>query len=315
MKTIVIIALVGIAAIAVLSLTSFSSNDTEVQFRDFLEKYRVGYSNTYEYNYRLGVFQENLDRMVELRLKNPLATFGVNQFADRTPLEMEQMMGFLPVDTSDYVTVTKMSANPVDWSGMWDHVKNQGSCGSCWAFSATATFEARYALSLGKDHIDTYFSEQQLVDCQKTGCFGCSGGWMHLSFDYLKTHGFCTDSQYSYTARDGSCQYDNLGCSSGPSNKDYKELPFGDENALLTELENGPVAVAVDAGAWFAYAGGILTNCGTQINHGVTLVSSTDEYVRIRNSWGSGWGEGGHIRLAINKNTCNYAIKTSIPIF
>ena len=317
MKSVAILAIVGIAAVAFFSMSS-SPSDVEVAFREFLETNRVGYGSTDEYNYRLGVFQENLKTIERLNQENPEAFFGVNMFADQTPEEMTKRMGLVSVPYDiNAVHKAPVNAPDVDWQGKWNKVKNQGSCGSCWAFSATATFEGRHAIKNGKPDFNNFFSEQQLVDCNKNGCYGCSGGWMHLSFDYLTKNGFCTEAQYPYTARDGTCQYSTKGCANGPKCSSYKELPFGDEDALLTELKNGPVAVAVDAGTWSFYKGGVMTSCGKNINHGVTLVSSNPggQFARIRNSWGQSWGEAGHIKLKLGQNTCNYAIKSSIPIF
>ena len=318
MKTIAVLAILGLAAVAFLSMSSGPSSEVEEAFRDFLETNRVGYGSTEEYNYRLGVFQENLKTIERLNNENPEAFFAVNMFADQTPEEMKQRMGLISVDY-DVNAVHKTSGKhpEVDWHQKWGKVKNQGACGSCWAFSATATFEGRYAISQKKGDFNTNFSEQQLVDCNKNGCYGCSGGWMHLSFDYLTKNGFCTEQQYPYSGRDGTCQYASKGCDKGPKCSSYKELPFGNEDALLEELQNGPVAVAVDATSWSYYSGGILSSCSKNINHGVTLVTSSPSggFARIRNSWGPSWGEGGHIRIKLDQNTCNYAIKSSIPVF
>lgn len=158
------------------------------------------------------------------------------------------------------------------------------------------------------------FAEQQLVDCDPNSA-GCDGGWMDYAFEYLKTHGFCTESQYPYTALDGTCK--DSKCSDGPKDKGHRDIPARNERALLMELVNGPVSVAVDASDWSFYSEGIITSCETSLNHGVTLVASNfiGKWVKIRNSWGPNWGEQGYIRLAINQDTCGYADAASIPIF
>lgn len=315
MKTIAIIALVGVAAAALFAMSSGPSSTVETQFRDFLENHRVGYGTTEEYNYRLGVFADNLNRIEELNRANPMATFAVNHFADRTPEEMSRLMGFT-MPAGKRVTGTHVAPKDVqnvDWTNMWSAVKDQGQCGSCWAFSATAGFEARYALNSGSKTVSTLFAEQELVDCD-TKSNGCNGGWMDYAFEYLESHGFCTEDQYPYTARDGTCKESQ--CSSGPSDKAYTDLPAKNEDSVLAELANGPVSVAVDASTWSFYSGGVMSSCGTGLNHGVTLVaSSSDGWVRIRNSWGGRWGESGHIRLATGKDMCGYADVASFPTF
>lgn len=316
MKTIAILALVGIAATAFFAMSSGPSSNVESEFRNFLETHRVGYGTTEEYNYRLGVFQDNLKRIEELNNANPDATFAINQFGDRTPEEMERLMGLsFPIDreiVGEHVPV--VNAVNVDWTGMWGSVKNQASCGSCWAFSATAAFEARYALKSGSRTVNTLFAEQELVDCDPKS-HGCNGGWMDYAFDYLRTHGFCTGAQYPYTARDGTCRASM--CTSGPTCRGFVDIPARNENALLNELANGPISVAVDASTWSFYGGGIVSSCGRGLNHGVTLVAVdlNQGFAKIRNSWGGSWGERGHIRLKLNQDTCGYSDVASYPTF
>lgn len=317
MKTVALIALAGVAATALFSLTSGPSSNVETQFRDFLEQYRVGFGTTEEYNYRLGVFAENLKTIAALNEANPEATFAVNEFADRTPEEMQRRMGLIVPASKNLKTgtyVAPVNAASVDWTHMWDSVENQGSCGSCWAFSATAAFEARYQLAHGSKHVDTLFAEQELVDCD-TQSNGCNGGWMDYAFEYLQSHAFCTGSQYPYTARDGKCQ--EAKCAGGPSDKAYFDIPQGDENTLLDKLQEGPISVAVDASTWSFYSGGIMERCGKGLNHGVTLVAynADENSVKIRNSWGAGWGEKGYIRLKAGADTCGVAQVASYPTF
>lgn len=164
----------------------------------------------------------------------------------------------------------------------------------------------------GSQTAGTLHSEQQLVDCDSKSS-GCDGGLMEFAFEYLKSNSFCTESQYPYTGKDGSCQ--DPKCKGGPSNKDYTSIRSGDENGLLQALASGPVSVAVDATDWPSYKGGVISSCAQALNHGVTLVGYDGSgVVSIRNSWGPGWGEGGHIRLKTG-NTCGYAIDASFPNF
>ena len=260
--TIAIVALVGIAAVAFLSFSSAPSSTVETQFRDFLDTYRVGYGNSDEYSYRLSVFEDNLKTIAELNRKNPLATFAVNKFADRTKQEMKALRGLSATPKYRSVAAAEVAdLKDVDWTGYWGKVKDQGQCGSCWAFSATAAYEARYHLSQGKSSVETYFAEQQLVDCDHQS-EGCNGGLMDYAFQYLETHKFCGESVYKYTARDGKCK--DSKCTDGPTVKGHTDLP--DEAALLKELVNGPVSVAVDAEEWSFYSGGIVSDCGTDQN-------------------------------------------------
>ena len=135
--------------------------------------------------------------------------------------------------------------------------------------------------------------------------------WKHL---YLQEHSFCSKDEYHYKGYDQPW-YDSK-CDKAVNLKGYKEIPEGDEEALLTELANGPISVAVDAEEWSYYEGGIIEDCGTDLGHGVTLVkyNSEEKTVTFRNSWSSDWGENGHIRLRIG-NTWGYANEASYPVF
>jgi len=316
MKTVAILAIIGVASLALFSLSSGVQSDTESQFQDFLSAYGRNYGSESEYQTRLSVFAENLNTIERLNIENPRATFAVNEFADRTSEEMTLRRGFNGSDKTVKRAAysADITAKSSDWTKMWTSVKNQGQCGSCWAFSAAAAFEARYTLSKGGKVTEESYAEQELVDCEPQSD-GCEGGLMDFAFEYLQKKSFCTTAQYPYTAKDESCK--DTKCAGGPTDKAFKDVPEGDENALLTELANGPVAIAVDANTWSFYSGGVLDKCGEDLDHGVTLVQYNAEkgFAKIRNSWGGSWGEEGHILIAVGSNLCGYANAASVPTF
>jgi len=172
MKAAFTIAAVGAVALVCFFLASSPSSVTESEFTTFMEIFGVGYSSEAEYNFRLGVFEANLQTIAELNAKVPSATFAVNKFADRTPAELNQLMAFKQPEHAQpapqSLSQGRLMGTSVDWSGLWTETKNQGRCGSCWAFSATATFEARFALKAGQQTVTELFSEQELVDCVST---------------------------------------------------------------------------------------------------------------------------------------------------
>lgn len=316
MKTIALITLVGVAALALYSYTSSDLSTTEAQFQNFLGRYGKNYGTTEEYNYRLNVFKSNLQKIPQMQANNPRATFGITKFADQTQEEMDVRLGLIvPIGRNLSPVFNPASDLPdIDWTNMWDDVKDQGACGSCWAFSATGAFEARYQLHHGNENVDELYAEQELVDCD-TNSYGCNGGWMDNAFMYLQDHGFCTEVQYPYTASDGKCNV--AVCEEGPHDEGYYDITQGEEQELIDALAEGPVSVAVDASTWFMYSGGILDSCNTNLNHGVILAktSSKDDSLTIRNSWGADWGEDGYIRLAAHKNTCGVTNVASYPTF
>lgn len=192
-------------------------------------------------------------------------------------------------------------------AGKVSGVKNQGSCGSCWAFSAVAALESQERIA-GTG--TTSFSEQQLVDCSRSfGNQGCNGGWMDQAFAYVAKNGITDSGAYPYTARDQACKT-NTGAY---HIKGYKDTAEGNCNEVISALGGRPLSVAVDATNWSFYAGGVFRNCKRNLNHGVLLVGiDASGNWNIKNSWGTSWGNSGFITLA-GGNTCGVCDAASYP--
>ena len=224
---------------------------------------------------------------------------GVNQFTALSDVEfVATYLGSWP-PTSEKIEIVAdaamVPANDVDWTGKAvSPIKNQGQCGSCWAFSATGVIESWAMMQENSWNL----SEQQLVDCTRNyGNYGCNGGWPSSALQYVKAGGITGENDYPYTARDGTCRMNG---------GNFKIPGFQSAtgcSALQNAIQNSPVSVTVDATNWSRYSSGIFSNCGTSINHAVLLVGSMGGNWKIKNSWGTGWGESGFIRLA-GGNTC-----------
>jgi C1A family cysteine protease len=271
---------------------------------------------------RQAVFENNVALIESENAKGNKYTLGVNQFAHLTIEEFKaQYTGGKGGSAlgSDDAFLGEMEvgeiASDVDWStdrSVVNPVKDQGQCGSCWAFSAVGTVESAYALAAGK--LGSY-AEQQLVDCDTTGgSEGCNGGFNQYGISYIGSTGIAAESSYPYTATDGSCRASSVSKKlAAGSVAGYKSV--GKNNAALqSALTSAPISVTVDAdNSWQLYRSGVLSkSCGIfgQIDHAVIAVgydSSADTF-KIRNSWGSSWGEAGYVRInnAVSNPYCVY---------
>jgi cathepsin L len=211
----------------------------------------------------------------------------------------------------------------IDWRtmGAVTPIKDQGQCGSCWAFSSTGALEAQI---YKKTKTLTTLSEQNLVDCNKAN-FGCNGGWMDYAFDYVKTNkGIDKSSAYPYTGYRGTCKYKSATTYVGGTCTGRKSIPAGNETALQIAVATiGPVSVAIDASGlpFQLYSSGVYKNLAcskTNLDHAVLVVgygtTNDQDYWIVKNSWGTSWGMSGYILMPRNqKNYCGIATHALYP--
>ena len=293
------------------------------QFQKFIKKYQKKYESINEFLARYEVFRRNV--MDTFKEENSLYRTGITKFSDLTKQEFAKIYLNLNYDAlamSNFdptiVKVSNAAPDAWDWRdyGRVSPVKDQASCGSCWAFSTIANLEGLYYAKKG---VMKTFSEQMLVDCD-TSDSGCNGGLMEYAFSWLKKNGgIMTDTDYPYKGVKQTCKSDKSKYVD-MSVTGYKKLgssystwsPVDEDEVKEFLYETGPLAVALNADPLQTYSSGILdvtsTKCPTSgINHAVTLVgygTASVDYWIVKNSWGTSWGEKGYFRIRRGNGTC-----------
>ena len=330
-------------------------------FALFQEEFNKTYSFS-EIENRYAVFKDNYYNIHSHNYgKKQNYTLKMNEFMDLTQEEFKQKYIGSGIDLRNsqvkcglynYSRDINDLPESVDWvkDGCVTPVKNQGSCGSCWAFSSTGALEGAWAKKTGKL---ISLSEQQLVDCAggRYGNHGCNGGLMDNAFKYVFDNGLCSEEAYPYTS--GYASGNTFGHTFGHSfghalNKDptvknvcnaaichssisvvgCSDVEKNNQLALKVAVAHGPVSIAVEADTkiFQFYSGGVVTDialCGQNLDHGVLIVGYGVEnglkYWLVKNSWGEDWGQDGYIKLgrsdsADDAGVCGVAKQASLPL-
>jgi C1A family cysteine protease len=306
------------------------------QFNHFQERFSKRYESMEELEVRFDIFRNNLIHILAHNADvTQNFTMGINQFTDLTPEEFKKQYVSSYSSSSlvgsygckAFSSTASNAPNSVDWisKGKVNPVRDQGQCGSCWAFATTANAESVWAIYSGQ-LLD--LSEELLVDCASGAGYhnlGCNGGNPDSAFKYMINNGQCSESSYPYkagtTKTAGTCQK----CSSAPVHfSACYDVKSNDQVSLKGAVSNQPVAVAIEADTRYfqSYSGGILdsASCGTNLDHAVEIVGYGTEngidYWNVRNSWSASWGENGYVRIKKTSSTndsgiCGISIQPS----
>ena len=303
-------------------------------FLQYVTEFGKKYVDKSEQKFRKAQLAVNLEIIKEHNARQSSYVLGVTQFSDLSHEEfaarfvvneaiVKKAKEFELLETEAYPTSGSSSLkqglpSEVDWrlKNAVSTVKDQKSCGSCWAFSAVGSIEGAYAIYTG-ELVD--LSPQYLVDCDYSDN-GCSGGLMDNAFEFVMQDGVPLWDDYPYAGRQNSCK-------KGPPKTSilgYYDVPAGSSYELMKAIARNPVSVAIEADTvvFQNYQSGVLDDsaCGHSLNHGVLAVGysvdATKPYYIVKNSWGEKWGENGYIRLAITDDyygTCGIHLMSSYP--
>jgi len=339
MLKLVLLLVLCVAVLAILPnkrlFNSFSQPQAMAHFQEFIQRHGKAYATPDEFQQRFTNFQASLKRINEKNMKSKGAVYGVTKFSDLTPEEFKQRMLLNPgIPANSPHTFSKRNvlqpkvdaplASTFDWreKGAVTAVKDQGQCGSCWAFSVTENVESMWILAKNVSAKTLDLSPQQIVDCDDSDG-GCGGGDPPSAYDYIiSAGGLEAASNYPYTAQDGKCQFHKSDVVAKISTWKYATSLYSESTLQQNLVSWGPISVCVDAANWQDYQSGVMTwsECAwvNILDHCTLLVGYNQEastpYWIVRNSWGTDWGVDGYIWLEMGEDTCGIAHEATCAV-
>jgi len=308
-----------------ISCSRFCGADDTVfsDFAEFADEFDRSFSSYAEWKNRFEVYAENrafVNSHNEIFADGDVGySLALNRFADLTSEEYSTFHGLEHHSQQQCDPFAGTWARPpatVDHrdGGLVTPVKDQGQCGSCWAFSTTGAIEGLWAKKTG-DLVS--LSEQQLVDCSAAqGDHGCNGGMMDFAFEYVMLNGICSEADYPYQAQRESC----AACNTAAEVTGCYDVPTQNAKVMMQAVAMQPVSIAIEADqpSFRFYESGVYDDpgCGSNLDHGVLVVGYTEDAWIVKNSWGPSWGDGGYIYLSranTQEGQCGLLLQPSFP--
>eukprot|EP01023_Acetabularia_acetabulum_P060125 TRINITY_DN7226_c0_g1_i3.p1 TRINITY_DN7226_c0_g1~~TRINITY_DN7226_c0_g1_i3.p1 ORF type:complete len:438 (-),score=77.44 TRINITY_DN7226_c0_g1_i3:447-1760(-) len=314
------------------SLTELAATDPSTAFQHWQSHFKRNYASD-EYDQRFEIFKSTAEFISAHNQQEGVSyKLALNEFADLTPEEFKSKhLGYsatqspqtLVQPTPFTYSQVKDIPSQIDWreKKCVTNVKNQGSCGSCWAFSTTGSVEGVNCVYSGEL---VSLSEQELVDCDSFDS-GCGGGLMDDAYQYIiDNKGIDTELDYGYWGIGTFCNRRKEHDRHVVTINGYSNVPAENETAIAVSVAQHPVSVAVCVdGSFQYYSSGVLdSKCCSALDHGVLIVGYVDEgpeapYWIVKNSWGESWGEEGYLKMRKDvggKGQCGIALNASYPI-
>ncbi|XP_013415102.1 cathepsin L1 [Lingula anatina] len=310
------------------------SVELDSEWEMFKSVHKKHYINQEEELHRRKIWEDHIELIAKHNREYDMGlhtyTLGINEYADMSNEEFVQTMNRYVMSnrTSGNVFLAPSHVqipNEVDWrkEGYVTEIKNQGQCGSCWAFSATGSLEGQHFKKTGTL---VSLSEQQLIDCSRNyGNMGCHGGLIDTSYKYIKANGgIDTEQSYPYTAETGpKCKFTTANI--GATCTGYTDIKKGSETDLKSAVATiGPIASAMDANhvSFQLYKSGVYNEprcSSSSLNHGILVIGygidGSNDYWLVKNWWGKSWGMEGFAMMSRNKkNQCGIATSASYPL-
>ena len=317
MKTMMILFAVLACTLAKERMVNLANKDPRVLqalFKNFQHAEGRHYANAQEARMRLKNFRKFVATMAQANDRDDGVEYGITFFADLTEAEARQYYGFQnntalapEAPAPEAPAPEGLPRGSADHKHRYTPAKHQSTCGSCWAFTTVGMLEGWAHIKTGEQPL---LSEQQVLDCSGPDN-DCRGGWYHEALEHIKRNQhLASASDYSYENKKGSCRQVGL----------ENAMPFkitgvhkasGDAD-MADRLNSGPLGVAMDFRNidFRGYWDGIWSNtdCNQHPDHAITLIGYTDSYWEIRNSWGTGWGNQGYMKITREvENVCQIA--------